>query len=72
MSARGKAILWWAAIDTIGVILILLAVFALDDGRPRTIIGIFSNAYQVALAGIGVGFMLVAIVVLLIGLLKKQ
>jgi uncharacterized membrane protein len=71
MSARNKAILWWAAIVTTGLILILVAVFSLDDGHPRDVIGIFSNGYQVALAAIGVGFMLVAIVVLVIGLLRR-
>lgn len=72
MNTRTKMLLWWAAIDTVGLILIMLAVFALDDGQPRTIIGIFSNANQVALAAVGVGFMLVAAVVLVIGLLRKQ
>lgn len=72
MNARTKAILWWAAIDTIGLILILLAVFVLDDGTPRSIIGIFSNGYQVALAAIGVAFMLIAVVVLVLGLLRNR
>ncbi len=71
MNTRSKAILWWALIDSIGLALIVVAVFVLDDGRPREIIGIFSHANQVYLAAVGVAFMLAAVVVLVLGLLRK-
>jgi hypothetical protein len=71
MNPRSKAILWWALIDTIGLALIFVAVFALDDGEPRDIIGIFSNPNQVYLAAVGVGFMVAAAILLVIGLLRK-
>ncbi len=72
MDSRGKALLWWVLLDTIGLALIFVAVFALDDGRPREIIGIFSNANQVYLATAGVAIMVVAFVVLVVGLLRKR
>lgn len=72
LNPRGRVLLWWALIDTIGLALVFLAVFALDDGQPRTIIGIFSNANQVYLAAIGIAIMLAAFVVLAIGLLRNR
>lgn len=71
LAPRTKALLWWALIDTIGLGLIFVAVFALDDGTPRDIIGIFSNATQVYVAAAGVGIMIAAFVLLAIGLLRK-
>jgi hypothetical protein len=70
MDSRGKALLWWALLDTIGLGLALVAVFALNNG-PRTIIGIFSNAPQVYLAAAGVAIMIAAFAVLVLGLLRK-
>lgn len=72
LAGRTKALLWWALIDTIGLALIFVAVFALDDGEPRDIIGIFSNANQVYLAAVGVGIMVAAFIVLAVGLLRKS
>jgi len=71
MDPRGKTLLWWVLLDSIGVALILVAVLALNDG-PRTILGIFSNANQVYLAAAGVAIMAVGLVVLAVGLLRRQ
>ena len=57
LNGRAKLFLWTTLWDVIGVALILLAFFVLDDGSEPAILGIFGNVYQLVLAGLGVVMM---------------
>jgi hypothetical protein len=66
LNGRTKLLLWTTFWDVIGVALIVLAFFVLNDGSEPTILGIFGNVYQLILAVVGVLIMVASALWLLI------
>lgn len=55
-SANPKAFVWGALLDSVGIILILVAFLALGDGSQPSILGIFTNVVQFVVAAFGLTF----------------